>query len=191
MPLRPSHSENRRLVTRRRISFVLFALALASPFIFILGYHWHLRYWLYTSIAVPPSSARSAEDIDAIAARLAAPPGFSINTYAMGLGQARVMVLTPKGDIILSSPPSKVLLVKKDSRGNGRSDGVETLLSGLHNPSGLFLDGDQLYIAGPGRHQPHVHIRVLVMKHFGQRRSRLDQAGRVTGRERVQGTVAL
>jgi hypothetical protein len=68
----------------------------------------------------------------------------------MGLGEARVVVLTPKGDILLSSLPSKVLLVKKDSRGNGRSDGVETLLSGLHR-SGLFLDGDQLYIAEEAR----------------------------------------
>jgi glucose/arabinose dehydrogenase len=61
------------------------------------------------------------------------------------------MVLTPKGDIILSSLPSKVLLVKKDSNNSGRADGVGTLLSGLHNPSGLFLDGDQLYIVEEGR----------------------------------------
>ena len=61
------------------------------------------------------------------------------------------MVLTPRGDIILSSHHSKVLLVKNDSSGNGRSDGVETLLDGLHNPSGLFLDGDQLYIAEEAR----------------------------------------
>jgi glucose/arabinose dehydrogenase len=44
-----------------------------------------------------------------------------------------------------------VLLVKKDSHGNGRSDGVETLLSGLHNLTGLFLDGDQLYIVEEAR----------------------------------------
>jgi glucose/arabinose dehydrogenase len=61
------------------------------------------------------------------------------------------MVLTPKGDIILSSLPSKVLLVKKDSGDTSRAGGIETLLSGLHNPSGLFLDGDQLYIAEEAR----------------------------------------
>jgi hypothetical protein len=35
------------------------------------------------------------------------------------------MVLTSKGDIILSSPPHRLLLVKADSDRDGRSDGVE------------------------------------------------------------------
>ncbi len=77
--------------------------------------------------------------------------GFTVNAYAIGLGQARVMVLTSKGDIIVSSPPHRVLLVKADSEGDGRSDGVENLIEKLENPSGLFLDGDQLYIAEDSR----------------------------------------
>jgi glucose/arabinose dehydrogenase len=121
---------------------VPFVLALASLLFF--GYLWR---WLHVSFAVPPSSTPSAKDIASIALGLRTPLGLSANPYARDLGEARVMVLTPKGDILLSSLPSKVLLVKKDSRGNGGSDGVETLLSGLHRPSGLFLDGDQLYIA--------------------------------------------
>ena len=103
--------------------------------------------WFPVSIAVSPSSARSAKDVDAIAARLTPPRGYTVNAYATGLGGATVMVLTPKGDIIVSSPPHRVLLVKADNDGDGRSDGVETLIDELENPSGLFLDGDQLYIA--------------------------------------------
>lgn len=132
----PSNSDKRK--TRGRAMLVLAALAL------VLFYIWHS---FPVSFAVPPFSARSAEEVKAIAAWLTPPQGFTVNAYAIGLGEARVMVLTPRGDIILSSLPSKVLLVKKDSSGNGRSDGIETLLDGLHNPSGLFLDGDQLYIA--------------------------------------------
>jgi len=109
---------------------------------------WH---WFPVSIAVAPSSARSAEDMEAVAARLTPPQGFAVNTYAIGLGQARAAVLTPKGDIIVSSPPHRVLLVKADSDGDGRSDGAETLIDKLENPSGLFLDGDQLYIAEDSR----------------------------------------
>ena len=146
VPLQPSHSDSPRRKPRGWMWLALFALALASLFFF--GYLWR---WLHVSIAVPPSSAISAKDIDSIIVGLATPPGLSANAYALGLGEARVMVLTPKGDILLSSLPSKVLLVKKDTRGNGRSDGVETLLSGLHSPSGLFLDGDQLYIAEEAR----------------------------------------
>src|SRR5262245_5598466 len=127
VPLQPSHSDSPRRKPRGWMWLALFALALASLFSF--GYLWR---WLHVSIAVPPSSAISAKDIDSIILGLATPPGLSANAYAMGLGEARVMVLTPKGDILLSSLPSKVLLVKKDTRGNGRSDGVETLLFGLH-----------------------------------------------------------
>ena len=107
--------------------------------------------WFPVSIAVSPSSARSAKDVDAIAARLTPPRGYTVNAYATGLGGATVMVLTPKGDIIVSSPPHRVLLVKADNDGDGRSDGVETLIDELENPSGLFLDGDQLYIAEDSR----------------------------------------
>jgi len=109
---------------------------------------WH---WFPVSIAVAPSSARSAEDMEAVAARLTPPQGFAVNTYAIGLGQARAAVLTSKDDIIVSSPPHRVLLVKADSDGDGRSDGAETLIDKLENPSGLFLDGDQLYIAEDSR----------------------------------------
>jgi glucose/arabinose dehydrogenase len=122
------------------VVLVLAALTLAMA--------WH---WFPVSIAVAPSSARSAKDVEAIAARLTPPQGFTVNAYAIGLGQARVMVLTSKGDIILSSPPHRVLLVKADSDGDGRSDGVETLIETLEKPSGLFLDGNQLYIAEDSR----------------------------------------
>jgi glucose/arabinose dehydrogenase len=122
--------------------FVLVVAALTLALI------WH---WFPVNIAVAPSSARSAKDVDAIAARLTPPQGFTVNAYAIGLGQARVMVLTSKGDIILSSPPHRVLLIKADSDGDGRAEGVETLIDKLENPSGLFLDGDQLYIAEDSR----------------------------------------
>jgi hypothetical protein len=85
--------------------------------------------------------------MEGIANGLTALPGYRVDAYAIGLGEARVMVLTPTGDIILSSLPSKVLLIKKDTSASGRSEDVETLLTGLHRPSGLFLDGDKLYIA--------------------------------------------
>jgi hypothetical protein len=52
---------------------------------------WH---WFPASIAVVPSSAGSARDMEAIAAQLAPPQGFTVNVYAIGLGEARAMVLT-------------------------------------------------------------------------------------------------
>jgi hypothetical protein len=64
--MQASHSDSRRRETREWIRFALFALALASLFFF--GYLWR---WLHVSIAVPPSSAPSAKDIDSIAVGLA------------------------------------------------------------------------------------------------------------------------
>jgi glucose/arabinose dehydrogenase len=139
MPLQPP-----TLNTGRR-GLLLLGLALGLALLFLF---WR---WLPVSIAVPPSSARTAGDMEGIASGLTAPPGYRVDAYAIGLGEARVMVLTPTGDIILSSLPSKVLLIKKDTSAGGRSGGVETLLTGLHRPSGLFLDGDQLYIAEEAR----------------------------------------
>jgi glucose/arabinose dehydrogenase len=92
-------------------------------------------------------AGRSQDKIAVVAALLTPPLGFSVNAYAIGLGQARMMALTPAGDIIVSSPPSRVLLVKADRNGDGRADGVETLIDGLENPSGIFLDQNLLYVA--------------------------------------------
>jgi glucose/arabinose dehydrogenase len=151
MSLQSPKLGNSRRQTPHWIRLVLFAFALIA--LFILGYliFGHLYRWSHVSVAVPPPQAPTASELRAIAAGLTVPPGFKVNAYATGLGEARVMVLTPKGDIILSSPASKVLLVKKNSGDKSRAGGVETLLSGLHNPSGLFLDGDQLYIAEEAR----------------------------------------
>jgi glucose/arabinose dehydrogenase len=131
------------LITRGRVVFALVLFVGA-----LLALAWR---WLPISIAVPPSEARSADQMARVAARLIPPAGSTVNAYATGLGAARVMVLTSKGDIILSSPPSHLLLVKADRDGDGRADGVSVLLEGLHNASGLFLDGGQLYIAEDGR----------------------------------------
>jgi glucose/arabinose dehydrogenase len=102
------------------------------------------------SLAGSTSAARSPEAIAAAAATLTPPPGFSVAPYATGLGEARAMVLTPRGDIILSSPPDRVLLVRADANGDGKADGVETLIGGLDNVSGLLLDDGFLYLAEEG-----------------------------------------
>jgi len=131
------------LITRGRVVFALVLFVGA-----LLALAWR---WLPISVAVPNSGARSADETAQVAAELTAPAGSTVNAYATGLGQARMMALTPTGDIILSGPSDRLLLVKADRDGDGRADGVSVLLEGLHNASGLFLDGAQLYIAEDGR----------------------------------------
>ncbi|QPC42281.1 PQQ-dependent sugar dehydrogenase [Kaustia mangrovi] len=86
--------------------------------------------------------------------RLRLPEGFVVNRYASDLGGARLMQLTPDGDIIVSTfRDGGIVLVRRDGDGDGRSDGAVTLAEDLDRPHGLWLedDGTTLYVAEEGR----------------------------------------
>ena len=92
----------------------------------------------------------SFENEDQFKQRLKVPEGFEINLFAERLGRARAMTLTSSGDLLVSAPGRRLLLVKADSDGDGRSDGVDTLLEDLQSAHGLLLDGGWLYVAESG-----------------------------------------
>jgi glucose/arabinose dehydrogenase len=79
--------------------------------------------------------------------RLELPDGYKVNLFAVGVGRSRGMAMAPNGDILVASPGRRLLLVKADRNGDGRSDGVETLTRDLNRPHGLYMDGDWLYVA--------------------------------------------
>lgn len=91
-----------------------------------------------------------AEDAK-LQSRIKLPPGYRINTFAVGLGKARVLALTPDGDILVSDRNGSIRLVKADSNGDGRTDGTSVLADGLGQTHGLWLDGDRLYVGLEGR----------------------------------------
>lgn len=97
-----------------------------------------LAAWLAWSAA-----AQAAAD----AARLRVIDGYRVSIFAEGLGKARLVQLTPSGDILLTVPSSRVVRVKADRDGDGRSDGTEVLLDGLRRVHGILLDGKTLYLA--------------------------------------------
>jgi len=82
--------------------------------------------------------------------RLKVPDGFKVNLYAAGLGRARAMAVMPNGDLLVTVPGRRVLRLKADADGDGRADGVETLLDDLKAPHGLLLDEGWLYVAESG-----------------------------------------
>ncbi len=80
--------------------------------------------------------------------RVTVPQGFSINTYARGIENARLMKVTPAGDVLVSSPRTgTVWLLARDADGDGVADGQRVLLAGLYQPHGLALHDGWLYVA--------------------------------------------
>ena len=80
--------------------------------------------------------------------RIKLPDGYRLEVFARGLGQPRLMQMTPGGDLIVSGYGNgTILLVVADRNGDGRSDRQEVLLDGLNLPHGLVLEGNMLYVA--------------------------------------------
>ncbi len=83
-----------------------------------------------------------------VAARLRAPPGFAVATWASGVAGARMLAVTAAGDVLVSQPRSgRVTLLGADRDGDGASDRRVTLLAGLDRPHGIELHDGWLYVA--------------------------------------------
>ncbi|MCP5081617.1 MAG: sorbosone dehydrogenase family protein [Alphaproteobacteria bacterium] len=76
---------------------------------------------------------------------------YSISTFATGVSGARLMQMTPQGDLIVSTRSSQVHLVHADKDGDGRADRVGQLIKGLDEAHGIWLEGGQLYVAEEGK----------------------------------------
>lgn len=84
---------------------------------------------------------------DALRKRLTVPEGASLNIYAEGLSQARILRWTKGRDLLVSVPrKGEVLLLTRDANHDGRADGVKVLIGGLNRPHGLELHDGWLYI---------------------------------------------
>jgi glucose/arabinose dehydrogenase len=81
--------------------------------------------------------------------RLTVPDGFSISVYADSIpATARALRFTSSGDLLVSTPRSGgIVLVERDADGNGQSDGMRELMSGLNRPHGIELRAGWLYVA--------------------------------------------
>ncbi len=85
---------------------------------------------------------------DELQRRIALPDGFFINTYAHGIANARLLRVTPAGDLLVSAPRTgTVWLVERDADGDGYADGTRVLLDELYQPHGLALHDGWLYVA--------------------------------------------
>lgn len=80
--------------------------------------------------------------------RLQLAPGFRLELFAGNLPNARGLAATETDDLILTRPrKGEVILLKRDTDGNGSSDGSVRLAAGLNMPQGVAVVGEWLYIA--------------------------------------------
>lgn len=88
---------------------------------------------------------------DTLDRRIELPEGFGIGLFAEDLPNARFLRFTETGDLLVSTTRSgRVVLLRRDADGDGRSDGADTLLEGLDRPQGMDFHDGWLYVAESG-----------------------------------------
>lgn len=79
--------------------------------------------------------------------RMKLPEGFSMQEWATGIPNARMLLVTEAGDVLVSSPRGGMIyLVERDADGDGAADAVWVLLEELDRPHGLDWYEGWLYI---------------------------------------------
>ena len=80
--------------------------------------------------------------------RLVTPEGFRLNRYATAIPGARMLLVTAKGDLLVSTPRQhQVILLARDKDKDGIADAKRVLLDKLNRPHDLALWREWLYIA--------------------------------------------
>jgi len=82
---------------------------------------------------------------------LITPEGFQVSVFADNIPQARMLKITPRGDLLVSSPSKGTIFLLQDNNQDGRADVSIPLVKNLNRPHGidLYKDGKNywLYIA--------------------------------------------
>ncbi|HEX9728470.1 MAG TPA: PQQ-dependent sugar dehydrogenase [Gemmatimonadales bacterium] len=78
---------------------------------------------------------------------LVLPAGFAIDVFAERLPSARFMAVGPDSSVFVSLTSQGRVVRLVDGDGDGRAEGMTTVLEHLRNPHGLAFRGDTLYVA--------------------------------------------
>ncbi len=74
-------------------------------------------------------------------------PGFTIHTFASGLGTARDLQFSPGGTLLVSNPGSGEVYALPDSNKDGVADDKKVVVSNLNHAHGLAFYHGMLYVA--------------------------------------------
>ncbi|PKR89919.1 YbhB/YbcL family Raf kinase inhibitor-like protein [Pleomorphomonas diazotrophica] len=79
--------------------------------------------------------------------QLKAPEGFSVQPFAQGLGNARIIAVSDKGFIYVSRREEGDVLLLKDEDGDGKADSAPVKVASRAQAHGLAVKDDRLYLA--------------------------------------------
>lgn len=75
------------------------------------------------------------------------PDGFRIQRFASDIKGPRDVVFSPGGTLLVSLPGEGRIIALPDNDGNGKSDEIKVIVSGLDTPHGLAFQGSSLLVA--------------------------------------------
>ncbi len=79
--------------------------------------------------------------------RIKLPPGFSIDTFATGISDARSLALGDKGTVFVGTRSAGSVYALVDDDANGRAEEKIVIASGLNSPNGVAFRDGALYVA--------------------------------------------
>jgi len=82
-------------------------------------------------------------------AQLQVPEGFTLTTFAEGLGSVRMMAQAEDGTIYVTRRGEGDVLALRDEDGDGKADAPIVAAAGLTTVHGIIIQGDQIYLATP------------------------------------------
>jgi glucose/arabinose dehydrogenase len=98
----------------------------------------------------PPIKTEKTKPEEQIA-HIKLPEGFSISVYAPGIKNARAMALGADGTVYAGSRKEGKLYSIKDKNGDGKTDKITVLATGLHMPTGVAYHKGDLYVSEVSR----------------------------------------
>ncbi|MEF7615743.1 YbhB/YbcL family Raf kinase inhibitor-like protein [Aquincola sp. MAHUQ-54] len=126
---------------RVRAATLLAAAALAAPAIAQQGDGTDVavQAHVYKPDKVPPTAEHLA--------RLRVPAGFTVNVFASGLKNVRMLAVAPDGRVYASRRDQGDVLMLQDADRDGRADGAPLQVASRAGAHGLAIHGGRLYLA--------------------------------------------
>lgn len=79
-------------------------------------------------------------------AQIVAPSGFTVQPFASGLGNARIIAVSDKGFVYVTRREEGDVVLLKDEDGDGKADGPPVVVASRAGMHGIAIRGDKVYL---------------------------------------------